>query len=349
MAATPSPKQGALPPMPEFVPYGDIGNRPNIIVDGAPLPSTVLTLSHWPNNATPNPLKRDTSTATVFAYLDHPEYHIDVSSVSNNHFDEDGLFSMFALCRPDVALDHRELLVDASMAGDFGVCKQRDAARLCFTVELFASDTVSPLPAATFAGCERQRIAALYQEMLSRLPALLTGLDELEPFWREQDEHLDESEAWLDAGDVTIEEIADSDMAVVRIPDGLERRTLRRYLRPEQAVIHPFAVNSRTAANRIVTLQGNCRQLEYRYESWLQLATRRPLFRADLAGLCDELNNLETAPGHWRCDAVTEIVPRLYLEGTRDSGIPEEEFITRLRRYLAKAPPAWDPYDWKGG
>ena len=163
----------ALPPPPEFVPYRELGDRPHVIVDGAPLRSTVLTLSHWPNNATPAALKRDTSTAIAFAYLDSPAFHQSVRWVSNSHFDEDGLFSMFTLCQPELALRHRRLLVDASAAGDFGVFTLRDAARLCFAVEAFACPELSPLPPEPFAGCERARTARLYPAMLSLLPELL--------------------------------------------------------------------------------------------------------------------------------------------------------------------------------
>ncbi len=77
-----------VPQSAQYEPYKKIGDRPNIIVDGAPLESTVLTLSHWPNNQTDPSLRRDTSTATVFAYLDAPELHQDVPIVSNNHFDD---------------------------------------------------------------------------------------------------------------------------------------------------------------------------------------------------------------------------------------------------------------------
>ena len=71
----------------------------------------------------------------MFAWLDCPELQIAVPFVTNNHFDEDGLFSVFALTEPQQALAMRELLIAASFAGDFGVVLQRDAARLCFIIE----------------------------------------------------------------------------------------------------------------------------------------------------------------------------------------------------------------------
>ena len=49
-----------------FVPYHELGDRPNVVVDGAAAPSTVLTLSHWPSLSPPSrirPAPRSTQTS----------------------------------------------------------------------------------------------------------------------------------------------------------------------------------------------------------------------------------------------------------------------------------------------
>jgi hypothetical protein len=336
----------SLPSTVSYVPYREIGGRPNIIVDGAPVASTELTLSHWPVNNTPDVLKRDTSTATVFAYLDTPELHSSIGIASNNHFDEDGLFSMFALCRPELALAHRDLLVRASMAGDFGVYADRDAARLCFIIEAYADRDVSPLGADFFSECEPRQIAKLYREMLDRLPAILENIDEYEELWAEQDAHLSESESLVADGSVGIDEYPELDLAVAHIPAGLPTRTVRRYLQSEQAAIHPFAINSATRSSRIVRLQGTRYDFQYRYESWVQLVSRRPQLRVDLDGLAEKLNAMEEARGTWRSEDINDVVPRVYLEGTDYSRITEGLFLETVMTHLRTASPAWDPYDW---
>ncbi|MDJ0926126.1 MAG: hypothetical protein QNJ73_00635 [Gammaproteobacteria bacterium] len=337
-----------LPEPPRFAPYGEIGPRPNIIVDGAPLKSTVLTLSHWPNNSTPAELKRDTSTETVFAYLDAPHQHRAAGIVSNNHFDEDGLFSMYALCAPAHALDHRDLLIDASRAGDFGVYESRDAARLCFAIESCASPDTSPLDADIFTGCERQQVAALYPAMLDYLPDLLDRLRERATLWADQDAQLAASLRLIQSGVVTIEEHAGVDLAVVRIPADLPAQVARRYLRAEAAPVHPFAIHQYTDCNRIVRVQGRRYELQYRYESWVQLASRRPALRADLAALAARLNEIESAPGTWIGEDVNEVAPRLFLDGAPQSALELTCFLDLVTEYLEQAPVAWDPYDWQG-
>jgi len=335
-----------LPQPARYVPYPEVGTQANIIVDGAPLDSTVLTLSHWPNNRTDSSLRRDTSTATVFAYLDAPELHQDVPIVSNHHFDEDGLFSMFGVVDPAAALEHRDVLTGAALAGDFGVYDDPRAVRLCFMIESFCDPAVSPLPAATFDGCERRRVAALYRAMLPQVPALARDIDASESLWRSQYEHLEDSVKLIDSGAVTIEEQTDVDLAVVEIPADLPLRTVRRYLEAEQAAVHPFAIHNQTTCNRILRMIGRRYELQYRYESWVQFASRRPLLRVALDDLVTDLNGIEQAAGEWRCDAVKEVAPRLYLEGVDRSSLAPEQFVDRVRQHLMTAPVAWDPYDW---
>jgi len=335
------------PPPAKFTPYAAARALPNIVVDGTPLPSTVLTLSHWPNNQSPPEVRRDTSTATVFAYLEATHLHQAVAWVTNNHFDEDGLFSMYAVTEPERALEDRELLIAASFAGDFGVVTSPEAARLCFAIEALTDPEVSPLPAEVFA--ESDRVAALYTALLESLPPLLrdlrTGWPRYGDLWALQDEHLNASRALLADGVVTLVESPALDLAVIRIPTYLRRRTARRYLRDESAAVHPFAINSATPCSRILRVQGNHYEFEYRYESWVQLATRRVALRVRLEGLATRLNELEDGPG-WVAEDPTGTAPRLYRPDGTASTIDLDSFLLELEAALTSAPVAWDPYDW---
>ena len=340
----------ALLPIPvRYVPYQHVGKHPHLIVDGAPLESTALTLSHWPNNQTPAVVLRDTSTATVFAYLDSPELHVELSTVSNNHFDEDGLFSMFALCHPDIALVHRDLLIGGSLAGDFGVYEHDDALRLCFTIESFSAPGLSPLPQDTFSGCDRMQVESLSRQMLERLPPILADLNAYEPLWAEQYAHVQDSAELIASGVVKVDEHAKTDLAVVLIPEDLPPRTVRRYLEAESAAVHPFAIHNVTHCNRILRMTGRQYELQYRYESWVQLASYRPALRVALDQLATHLNQIEAAAGIWCAENVNEVAPRLYFEGADASSIAPDQFVSEVNSYLSSAPVAWDPYDWDGG
>ncbi len=332
-----------------FIPYAEARQQPNIVVDGAPLPGSLLSLSHWPNDESPAAVRRDTSTATVFAWLDQPEPKITAPFVTNNHFDEDGLFSVFALTEPQQALAARELLIAASFAGDFGVVRRRDAARLCFIIESLTDPASGALPAEVFAAPDR--VVALYQAVLPLLPEIIHDLERGSPrfgaLWSAQDKHLEQSEALLADGTVTIEELPDIDLAIVRIPPQLKPRAVRRYLEDEQAAVHPFAVNTATRCTRLLRVQGPHYEFEYRYESWLQIVSRRVPLRVRLESAVERLNELEAGPPMWVADEpMTAIVPRLRRGDGSPSRLDLQTVIGELRNAFNTAPVAWDPYDW---
>ncbi len=340
----PCGRHAALSRRLRFVAYREVGSRPNVVVDGAPLASTVLTLSHWPNNATPEEFRRDTSTAAALAYAAKHDPRRAAGIVTNNHFDEDGLLSMFTILDPRRALRYRELLVDAASAGDFGVFRSREAARLCFVIEAHADPECSPLPRTVFQGSSTARVAALYRHLLRRVPGWLAGLTPYRRYWRAQDEHLAASEALIASGRVTVEEEPELDLAVVRIPADVARRPAWRYLKREQAGVHPFAIHNATRCSRLVRIHGRKIEVQYRYESWVQLVSRRPAMRVDLAPFCRWLNSRERN-GTWSWEDTLGIAPRLHMEDAPTS-IPPALFLHRLRQELATRRPVWDPYHW---
>ena len=333
-----------LPVPARYCPYSQLGDQPNIIVDGKEQKATVLTLSHWPWNSTPPDLLRDTSTDIAFAYLDSPGHHVNIPLVSNSHYDEDGLLSMYTLVDPANAMANRELMIATSRAGDFAICEDTDAAKLSFILAAYADPEISPLPSAIFAGTAAEQIHGLYATMLAELPQLMKNIAGYQQYWNDELEHWQASEQAIADGNVVIDEVPDLDLAIVHIPAEMPVRTVRRYLQKWQRSVHPFAVHNVTQCSRIVWLKGESLEMQYRYESWVQLASRRPLMRVDLAGLADQLCDLETAGGEWLFEGVNEVAPRLRLKGSCRSSISAEEFLPRLYAVLRDAPPAWDPY-----
>jgi hypothetical protein len=328
-----------------FVPYGQIGSVPNVIVDGAATDNTVLTLSHWPRSGTPAALKADTSTAIVFNYLDSPTFHVGADVVSNNHFDEDGLIGIFAMLEPAMAERRRDLLVDVAQAGDFGIFTRREAARIAFTLSAYTDADTSPLPKSLFELSYPKLAGELYAQLLELLPRLLASMNDFRALWESEDAKLTASEKLIERGLVTIDEQPDLDLAIVRLPEDLTRRPVHRFPRQRLAECHPFALHNRTACSRLLVLQGCRVELQYRYESWVQMASRRPAPRVDLSGLAEELNREEGTEGRWIFDGVDQITPRLHLEGSSRTSIPLDTIVTRVEHQLRTGPPAWNPYD----
>jgi len=63
--------RGAVQPL-RFVGYHRLADTPNVVVDGSPTASTVLTLSHWPGSPTPEHLLDDLSAQIAFRALAEP-------------------------------------------------------------------------------------------------------------------------------------------------------------------------------------------------------------------------------------------------------------------------------------
>ena len=93
-----------------------------------------------------------------------------------------------------------------------------------------------------------------------------------------------------------------------------------------------MAVHTRTAATRLLLVHGPRVEFRYRYESWVQMASRRPALRVDLTALAGEMTREDGADGRWRFEGVEHITPRMYREGGASVLTPED-----IRRRLEAA------------
>ena len=176
-----------------FLPYEASRTVPNIVVDGSANDATVVTLSHWPGAPTPPDLLRDLSAEIAFAYLGEPCDHPPADVVTNNHFDQDGLVSIFTLVEPERALAHRELLIDLAAAGDFATYRDRRAARASMVLSRLAEQQPTDMSYDAFT-------AQLYTGLLPRVVDLVTDVDAHRDLWAEEDEQLTASEAAIAGG-----------------------------------------------------------------------------------------------------------------------------------------------------
>jgi hypothetical protein len=305
----------------KYVPYYEL-NQPNIIVDGSPNQHTILTLSHWPKSPTPQELKDDLSTQIVFHYLDRPDLKVAAEAVSNNHFDEDGLVSLYVMVNPEKASYWRDLLIDVAAAGDFGTYRIPEAARAAFTVAAYADAERSPLPKDIFHLSYPETTAALYREMIGILPDIILSPEKYRRFWKPQEEDLHSSEAAIQQGAILIEEIPDVDLAVVSVPE-------------EIGTCHTFALHNATRCFRILMIKGHSYEFRYRYESWVEYVSQPVPPRIDLTKLAERLSNDEEN-GSWVFEGVDEITPRMYLQDSKFSSIPQNEITRRIVEFLRK-------------
>ena len=149
----------------EFVEESYEGDVPAISCDGL-VPGSALDLTHWQGNHTPRRYKADTSTEIALSFVVSAEAREQWATAVavNNHFDTDGVLSVWTLIDPEAALARYELLVAAAEAGDFD--------------EWPASERGLWLDAAIRAlGSRAGDDGAAYQTVLEQLLELIDGLD----------------------------------------------------------------------------------------------------------------------------------------------------------------------------
>lgn len=298
---------------------------PNVVIDGSPNAGTVLCLTHWPGYpCVERSLAADLSAQMALRYVERGmDLHGDAEIVTNNHFDQDGLTGVYALVAPERALEQRELLEGIAAAGDFGIYRDRRAARISAAIS--ATGQLTP--------------GDPYPVGLEHLPHMIDDLDAYRELWADDDERLTTSERAIDRGLVTIEEEPELDLAIVAIDASVPRTWGHRFTGQRYKGIHPMAVHNATDMSTIALLHGKRFQLTHRYETWVQYQSRHRRPRVALLPLARALTALDVV--RWRADAVGALTPTLSHEG--ESSLAPSTFVEHVRHHLQTAPPAWDP------
>ncbi|OGO53290.1 MAG: hypothetical protein A2148_09210 [Chloroflexi bacterium RBG_16_68_14] len=313
-----------------YVPYGpELEGVPNIIVDGRGNDATVLVLSHWPRNRTPPELKADSSTEIVLNYLRSPQreaYRDGAEAVSNNHYDVDGLISLWAMLNPEAVRQEAEadLLVAIGECGDFDRWSGEQATKV--TCALYGLESLPSSPIRQgLAGIRDylERTAFLYREALPLVPQLLDDIGRFEEYWRDEYRKVEAGRGLFARGEATVQEVPELDLAIFQLPHE----------------VHDMALYEQTACSRVaLVIEGHRYQARYRYESWVEIQSRRPPPRIDLRPFADLLQSFEGNPGDWAADDVQRTLPRLRLRGpegsTSPSSITPGLFLRLLAQYL---------------
>lgn len=325
-----------------FEPYHELAGVPNVIVDGGPTESTELTLSHWPGSPTPIDLLDDLSAQISLRALDHPTLFDGIEVVSNNHFDQDGLASAFALIHPVDAIQRRERTVDVARAGDFATYHDRDSMRIAFAIAALADATRSTLDAAIFDGTYDEQSGRLYQSLLPRFAELIDHPERSRSLWEAEDAHLTESLLAIERGIVTLEENRRLDLVTVTVPEHWAQRTTTRFALTRHEAVHPAAIHQSSDRLRVVTIQGRRQCVEMRYESWVMYRSRPVAPRPDLRILAAHLDEVAAGATTWQATGPGSLTPILRPVDD-ESALAPHRFVALVEEFLTVATPAWDP------
>jgi hypothetical protein len=298
MPVPPSPQLPRISADATFRAANEVGGRPHVNVDGPQAPGIALGLSHWPDGGTPGQLLADTSTAIVARYLAAHATGPLVDTVSNDHYDEDGLLAVWLLlARPPDG--DRERAMAAAEAGDFFTWSAPEDAMIALAAMAMAEPKTTPLPDVHRAFATRpggDPTGAIYRAVLPHVGRLIDDPARFRPLWTDRWEQVVRDRGAVDSGDVRIDDSPVSDLAVVQAPSAVER----------------LAVFPRIGSMRILWVHPDgAIQLEHRYETWVTFTSRPLPARKDLTTAALRLTERDRDGVTWRFDGVEHPRARL--------------------------------------
>jgi len=289
--------------------YSDsLADVPKLSVDGAI--DNSIHFSHWRGNETPVSVKADTSTEIALNVVGAPnrdELTQGIDLVVNNHFDTDGVLSVWTMLNGERALPLREKLIAAAEAGDFCEFSSVDAVRASIVIQGSDSpidNSGSPL-ALKFAGEDYVDDARSYDVVLPKVEHVLTHTDFYESLWREPWRRIE----------VALDSFAKGES---RVDEDLVNRISRVTLAPAvfgsdgfDPARHwaPFAAISHHASGHLFVIatplnSGWAYRVDYPYYSWAETIVRPSIPRPDLSAVITALNEIENSDsGRWLIDS----------------------------------------------
>lgn len=290
-----------------FVPFAQIRRQPTILVDSTGL-GAVLVLAHWRGAATPEALRDDTSAGSVLRALRTPATPgLAVPAVSANHFDIDGFVGVWALLNPALALAHEHLLRLTATLGDFREIDWHDPQAdhalqlVCWLNAEEKARFYEPFGAPAHRRREDEASAEKFAWFLPRFAEVLLNPAPVRAVWETEYQRVKQAVAVVQSPATVGCHYPEIGLTVVRTPEPL----------PYYALFSP------TIGTDIVLsiYDGQRYELEYKYTTWIDLASRPTLPRLPLDALAARLNAQEATPRQWTYDGVTDTGPLLRLSG----------------------------------
>ena len=282
---------------------------PKLSVDG--LVPNAVHLTHWRGNHTPAKLKADTSTEIALNLAtapDRAELTQGIDLVVNNHFDTDGVLSVWTVLTGARALDLRDQLIAAACAGDFSELTTPAGVRASIVLQgsdapVPFSGLVAPLARQLNGGADVDEARA-YELLLPEVERVLTHTDDYEELWREPWMEIERALDSFARGASRVTEDKATRLSVVTLaPDlyGAHGFSPTRHAAPFTAIAHHARGELFLVA--IPSAGGYAYRLDYPYYSWADTVVRPQVPRRDLAPALARLNELERNPGtRWQAD-----------------------------------------------
>jgi hypothetical protein len=287
-----------------------IANTPKLSIDGTV--DNAVHFSHWKGNETPASVKADTSTEialNLVAAPDRDELTRGIDLVTNNHFDTDGVLSVWTVLTGEPALKLRDKLIAAAEAGDFSELSTKEAVRASLVIQGSDSPTDeqagSPL-ARQLAGEPITDDARAYELVLPHVERVLTHTNEYQSLWCDEWNRIATALESFAKGRSRVEEDHEAKFSLVTLAPEIFSSAGFKPTRHGA----PYTAISTYAKGEIFLIAtplegGWAYRIDYPYYSWAETVVRPRIERRDFAPLINRLNELEknARAGRWRLDS----------------------------------------------
>ena len=287
--------------------HSGLTNVPKLSVDGTVENS--LHFSHWQGNTTPPEVKADTSTEIALNLVASPnkdELTRGIDLVTNNHFDTDGVLSVWTVLTGERALDLRDQLVPAAEAGDFSEFATEAAVKASIVIQ--GTDQPSPDDqpgspiACHLAGENVDDEARAYDLVLPEVEKILTRTDDYEHLWRDAWQRITTAIESFESGSSRVSELPHGLSLITLAPEAFDPAGFN----PTRHVA-PYTAISRYAKGQLFLIatplnRGWAYRIDYPYYSWAETVVRPKIARREFADFLSQLNELENGVGQWTVD-----------------------------------------------
>ncbi len=302
---------------PHFIPFLSVPSYKRVLIVDSYHPKGVM-LSHWRGTSKIPGLEDDTSTGIVLNTIKAELPMLNISFMSNNHFDIDGFLGIWSLKYPDLAISHESLLRHMALLGDF---RERNTNEPESDLALKLVSWMNYQEAKRFYipfGAEdlhlNEAIMCIpkYEYFLAHFLEVLTQATLI------QEECLGEYYTVKAHEDVLKNETSNIQL--------LEHIRLLIIETPNP--LHYYALfGASEQADMVLCIYDDHRyELEYKYTTWIDTAFRHAFPRLNFNPLADKLNNLEQSGLRWSFNSIMDTGPSLRLSS------PDYQ-LTKTMRY----------------
>jgi hypothetical protein len=277
-----------------FVPYHLLNGQKAIVIDG--YYQNGLVLSHWKGANTINEIKDDSSAAIVLNALEKNIEGLDTEIVSATHFDIDGFIGVWALFNPELALEYKATLKEVATIGDFRELDiqhpdTKHALKLvCWLNKIEAANFYKPFGYLRLGINEMEACADKFEYCLKHFTDVLVNTENYKNDWEEEYQKvLEDLEKIKNANITRLDELK---IIFIETPEPL----------------HYYALFSITqGCDVVISLYSNNRyEIEHKYTTWVDIASRTTFPRLHLKALADILNKEEKSSYKWSANHYTD-------------------------------------------